>query len=191
MTFEFNTYDKWDDARWAGIEPLYREAFPHGAKPVGILHAMLDKKIAWLHIGYQDGKLAAMAVTGLSGPAAERMLIIDYMAVDTVLRNQGLGRKFLENIREWAVRKHDIQAILIEVEAGDTEEDAARVHFWEHCGFRATEYVHQYIWLPEPYRAMVMPLTRDFVITDNGQALFGRITDFHRKSFRKSESEGV
>ncbi|CQR55803.1 GNAT family N-acetyltransferase [Paenibacillus riograndensis] len=191
MTLEFKTYDKWDDALWAAMEPLYREAFPHGAKPVGILHAMLDKQIAWLHTGYQDGKLAAMAVTGLSGPAGERMLIIDYMAVDAGLRGQGLGRQFLELIRDWAVQKYDIQAVLIEVEAGHTEEDAARVHFWEHCGCIATEYVHQYIWIPEPYRAMVMPLTRDFAITDDGQALFRRITDFHRKSFRKSGDTGV
>ncbi|MNY68668.1 hypothetical protein D3C86_2064680 [compost metagenome] len=86
------------------------------------------------------------------------------------------------------MQKHDIQAILIEVEAGHTEADAARVHFWEHCGFMATAYVHQYIWLSEPYRAMVMPLTLDFAMTDDGQDLFRRITSFHMKSFRKSGS---
>ncbi|MGN7759843.1 GNAT family N-acetyltransferase [Paenibacillus sp. 22594] len=186
MTLEFMTYGEWDDALWAAIEPLYREAFPHGAKPVNILHNMLDKKIAWLHAGYQNGKIAAMAVSGLSGSSAERLLIIDYMAVDTQLRSQGLGRQFLEMIRDWAVQEHRIHAVLIEVEAGNTEDDAARVHFWEHCGFIATSYVHQYIWIPEPYRAMVLPLSQDFVITGDGQALFRHITNFHIKSFRKS-----
>ncbi|MHA6532053.1 GNAT family N-acetyltransferase [Paenibacillus sp. BAC0078] len=186
MKLTFMTYDQWDDALWASIEPLYREAFPHGAKPVNILKAMLDRKIARLHVRYQDGRIAAMAITGLSGSAAERLLIIDYMAIDTELRGQGLGRQFLEQIRDWYVREHHIQAILIEVEAGGTEEDAARVHFWEHCGFIATDYVHQYIWVPEPYRAMVLPISKDFTITDDGKNLFRRITDFHMKSFRKS-----
>ncbi|WP_379152615.1 GNAT family N-acetyltransferase [Paenibacillus sp. sgz5001063] len=187
MTLEFMTFEEWDDTLWAAIEPIYCEAFPHGAKPVKILHAMLDKKIAWLHAVYLDGEIAGMAVTGLTGPAAERMLIIDYLAIDTRLRSQGLGRRFLEIIRDWAVQEHHIQAVLIEVEAGDTEEDAARVHFWEHCGFIPTSYVHQYIWIPEPYRAMVLPLSQDFVITDEGQTLFRHITKFHTKSFRNSD----
>ncbi|MBW4080697.1 N-acetyltransferase [Paenibacillus sp. S150] len=186
MTLEFMTYDEWDDALWARLEPLYREAFPHGAKPVNILHAMLDKKIAWLHTGYQDGTIAAMAVTGLSGSTAERMLIIDYMAVDAAQRGRGLGRQFLESLCNWAVKEHHIHAVLIEVEADNTEENAARVRFWEHCGFIGTSYVHQYIWLPEPYRAMVLPLSRDFAVSDDGQALFRHITSFHMKSFRKS-----
>ncbi|WP_019911114.1 GNAT family N-acetyltransferase [Paenibacillus sp. HW567] len=186
MKLTFMTYDQWDDALWATIEPLYREAFPHGAKPVNILKAMLDRKIAWLHAGYQDGRLAAMAITGLSGSAGERLLIIDYMAIAAELRGQGLGRQLLEQIRDWSLREHHIQAILIEVEAGGTEEDAARVHFWEHCGFTATDYVHQYIWVPEPYRAMVLPIRENFPILDDGQTLFRHITNFHMKSFRKS-----
>lgn len=186
MQLDFMTYDRWDDALWAAIEPLYREAFPHGAKPVNILKAMLDRKIAWLHVGYQDSRITAMAVTGLSGSGTERLLIIDYMAIDVELRGQGLGRQFLEQIRDWSVREHHIQAILIEVEAGNTEEDAARVHFWERCGFTATDYVHQYIWVPEPYRAMVLPISRDFAIVDDVQSLFRHITRFHMKSFRKS-----
>lgn len=183
MRLALKTLTEWDEQWWDRLGPIYREAFDHGAKPEKVLRSMVSRGIACLHAGMIGDEAAAMAVTGFSG-TQDRRLILDYMAIRRDLRGKGLGRLFFAQIRDWAVREHQAEAVIIEAEAEDTEENRRRLAFWEHCGFIATSYVHQYIWVPEPYRALALPLSSDFAITDDGQSLFRDITSFHRKSFR-------
>ncbi|ASA26298.1 GNAT family N-acetyltransferase [Paenibacillus donghaensis] len=184
MKLDFATLEDWDEELWSRVEPLYLTAFPSGAKPVSILRSMVERKLACLHIGRSGGEYIAMAITGLGGKDPEQVLIIDYMAVREDHRGQGLGTLFLRQIREWAVHSFQLKALVIEVEAGNSPVHWERVHFWERCGFMLTAYIHQYIWVPEPYQAMLLPLEPDFMVKDEGQSLFKAINNFHKVSFR-------
>lgn len=184
MQWTFTTLTEWDEAWWDKLGPIYREAFPHGAKPEKILRGMLDRRIACLHAGHHEHEAMAMAVTGISGNPGRKRLILDYMAVRQDQRGHGLGHLFFSQIRGYAEQEHQAEAIVIEAEAEDTETNRERLRFWIDCGFRVTPYVHQYIWVPEPYRALYLPLNDRFRVTDDGQSLFREITSFHHRSFQ-------
>ncbi|MDT3424831.1 GNAT superfamily N-acetyltransferase [Paenibacillus forsythiae] len=185
MKRELVTLTHWSNEYWERVGPIYRQAFPSGAKPEGLLKNMLEKGIAVMHILMRGGEAEAMAVTGLAGSEPDTKLIIDYMAVRADLRGQGIGSLFLGKIRDWAVREHGISAIIIEVEAGDTAVHEERFHFWERCGFIRTAYVHQYIWVPEPYTAMVLPLKAGVPASYDGRSLFRFIESFHKRAYRR------
>jgi GNAT superfamily N-acetyltransferase len=185
MDMTFTTWQHWTEKLWQRMRPIYEEAFPHGAKPESLLRRMVERETAVLHEGTLGTVTAAMAVSGVVGPADNRKLIVDYMAVQHELRGHGLGHQFLRQIRDWAVSAYDVKAIIIEAEAEDNEANNARLAFWVHCGFIPTSYVHTYIWVPEPYRALVLPLTPGFELEDDGQSLFRSIIAFHEKAYRK------
>ncbi len=191
MTLTLRTWDRWDDAVWQQLKPIYEEAFIHGAKPEKIIRQMLDRQIAFLHAGYDGDELVAMALTGFGGATEPQTMIIDYMAIRHDRRGRGEGRLFFELLRDWGIAHHRIAAIIIEAEAEDTQENRERIVFWEKCGFQPTSYVHHYIWIPETYRALVLPLQPDFQVTDDGQHIFEQITDFHERSFRKQTSNNA
>ncbi|MFD2333337.1 GNAT family N-acetyltransferase [Cohnella sp. GCM10020058] len=174
--------DKPDDNSWQEALTLYREAFPtEGRKPDAILDRMFEKRISMLATGIEDGVMKAMAICGVL--AKPKLLLIDYLAVRETDRGQGIGTAFVSMIAEWA-REQALDGLLIEAEADDTAENKARIRFWEKCGFARTDYVHQYIWVPEPYRAMVRYFEPDRFTAPDGQALFRHISEFHRRSFR-------
>lgn len=186
MDLQFITIDKWDEALWKQMEQMYHEAFPSGAKSKGILRSMLDRHIAYLHAGLnQQGKVAALAVTGVVGKADDKILIIDYLTVGKELRGTGTGTWFLGQIRDWAVQEHSVRGIIIEAEAGTSDVHKERFHFWERNGFVLTSYIHQYIWVPEPYQALLLPLDGTEQPPDDGEALFRYINAFHSKAYRK------
>lgn len=185
MAIEFMTTNQWNDSLWRLIGPVYQEAFPRGAKTETILRSMLDRGIAWLHAVFEDGRTSAMAVTGIIVAGTNKVLIIDYMAVRRDMRGLGVGGQFLDKIREWAQQEQGVHAIVIEVEAEDTKANAYRMSFWEKNGFRPTAYVHKYIWVPEPYLAMVLPLNDTDTIPEDGKTLFRYITKFHEKAYRR------
>ncbi len=175
------TLDKLDDRYWPGALSLYRQAFPEG-KPEHILVAMFRKHIAYLHVVCDDEGVIAMAITGRV--AQGKLLLIDYMAVREDLRGQGVGQALLGEIKSWAAEELSADGLLIEVEYGKTREDVNRLRFWQKCGFVLTEYVHQYIWVPEPYQAMYFPLVPEADIPADGRKLFKYISDYHGRSFR-------
>jgi GNAT superfamily N-acetyltransferase len=184
MKMELITASHWDDKLWRSVEPVYREAFPSGAKPEGILRSMLDRGIAYLHAGLIDGQVATMAVSGILSEGNDKRLIIDYLAVSREMRGKGAGTVFLNLIIDWAIQNHGVQGVIIEAESGSLENHTQRIHFWEKNGFILTPYVHQYIWVPEPYQAMLKPLEPGVTVTDNGKSLFRYINNFHKKAYR-------
>lgn len=184
MKIELITTTDWDVSLWRSIEPVYREAFPSGAKPEGLLRSMLDRGIAYIHAGLIDGKAAAMAVTGSVDGVEGKHLIVDYLAVSRELRGQGAGTVFLDLIIDWAKKTNNVQGVIIEVESGNSESHAQRIHFWGKNGFILTPYVHQYIWVPEPYQSMLKPLEQSVKVKDNGESLFRYINNFHKKAYR-------
>jgi GNAT superfamily N-acetyltransferase len=180
---EFKTIDYWDPALWEMAEPVFHQAFPeHGRKRKTIIRGMFEKKMCQLHAAFDRSELIAMALTGKL--VNLNALLIDYLAVRQDRRNQGIGRMFLEHIKGWAVAEGHYDGIIIEIESEATPTNVKRSHFWRECGFNLTDYVHTYIWVPEPYQAMYLNLHPHIKMPQDGEALFRAITQFHNKAYR-------
>ncbi|WP_050182077.1 GNAT family N-acetyltransferase [Domibacillus robiginosus] len=178
---KIKTVSAWNDDLWQDASPLYMEAFgDKGAKPVKIIKNMFTQGIAELHVAYDESAAVAMALTGKL--ALDRVMIIDYLAVSPKKRDQGLGKHFVDYLRKKA-GDEGYQKLIIEAESEETPDNKRRIHFWQSCGFVLTEYVHHYIWVPETYQAMYLPLAADSGKV-TGEELFVFINTFHRLSFR-------
>ncbi|OLO27500.1 hypothetical protein BTA37_24900 [Priestia megaterium] len=183
---EIRTICTWDDELWQNASPLYLEAFgDKGAKPVKIIKNMFAQGIAELHVGYNKSIPVVMSLTGKL--VSNQMLIIDYLAVSEKERGHGLGKHFVDYLRQKAAAE-GYQKLIIEVESKETLDNRRRIGFWQSCGFLLTEYVHHYVWVPETYRAMYLPLIADSRKT-TGEELFMYINTFHRLSFRGDGKE--
>lgn len=182
---EVVTTDQWNESLWSEAEPIYYAAFPeHGRKKREIIQNMFKKHLCMLHLAKIEDQPVAMSLTGKTEHS--HALIIDYFAVREDQRGKGVGTLFLETIKRWAKEQGTYKLLLIEVEAEDNQTNQKRTHFWASMGFLETSYVHQYIWVPEPYRAMYLPLGNGSFSTD-GKHLFSHITSFHKESFAKKE----
>lgn len=182
---DFITIKYWDEAIWLKVRDIYNEAFgDHGGKPEKIIRNMFAKQLCSLHIAMIDNDVAAMALTGsLNG---SRILLIDYLAVQKNFRGHGFGKQFVNYLVKWALLKAKYDFLLLEAECDTTSENLNRIHFWEKCGFKlVNDYIHQYIWVPEPYMAMVHALYSGTEIPDSGKTLFKYIGKFHKDSFRQ------
>ncbi|MEW9701709.1 GNAT family N-acetyltransferase [Paenibacillus sp. SI8] len=183
MTLVYRTTAEWEEALWSKAELVYNEAFPeHGRKNRALIRSMFKRGICTLHTWEDRKEVVAMALT--AGNHQERVLVIDYIAVRQDQRGKGLGRKCIEDVRFWAETQTECRCIVIEVEAEPTQENAERIRFWEKVGFRLTDYVQPYIWVPETYRAMYMSLNEDAIPMDDGKILFTYITAYHEKAYR-------
>lgn len=182
ILLEFLTIDHWDEQMWERAGHIYHEAFDQkGAKPDKVLRNMFNKGIGFLHLGLDHHNIVALAISGrIKGKSA---VIIDYLAVHQDNRNKGIGGKLMNYIREWS-NSEGAKNIIIEVEAERAPENLARINFWKKCGFTLTDYIHQYIWVPEPYQAMYLNLLPDSAVPKTGEALFSYISQFHRQSFQ-------
>ncbi|NRD79526.1 GNAT family N-acetyltransferase [Bacillus sp. BRMEA1] len=180
---DFRTVDQWDEKVWKNVCFIYEQAFGNkGAKPEKIIRHMFQKGICYLHIGSKNGEVISMAITGkLNGINA---LLIDYLAVRQEMRGKGLGQEMIQYIKEWCLSASHFNSLIIEVESDISSENLARVHFWGKCGFHLTEYIHHYIWVPEPYQAMYLKLRDEVVVPETGEELFKYIGHFHKTSFR-------
>jgi GNAT superfamily N-acetyltransferase len=183
IEMEFKTIDRWDEELWNKAHIVYKQAFNHGAKPEKIIRNMFDKGICYLHVAIELHEVMAMAITGIVNNG--HTLLIDYLAVKEDKRGMGVGHKMLKYIEEWCKSHGWLNSIIIEAESEPTPENKERIHFWEKNGFIKTDYVHQYIWVPEPYLALYKKLSPDADLPIDGEALFQFITGFHRDSFNK------
>ncbi|UJF36213.1 GNAT family N-acetyltransferase [Paenibacillus hexagrammi] len=125
-----------------------------------------------------------MALTGVDQEA--KALLIDYIAIRQDARGKGCGRLMLDHIKQWARAAAGCKGMIVEVESEPTDENTRRIHFWESVGFHLTPYVHQYIWVPEPYQAMYVNFNQEDPLPEDGKALFKSITGFHEKAYRRN-----
>ncbi|MBP3966242.1 GNAT family N-acetyltransferase [Paenibacillus lignilyticus] len=184
----YQVTSNWNESLWRKVEPVYREAFPeHRGKSEGVIRRMFQRKLSELHTWMEAGEVVAMALTATDRGA--HVLVIDYLAVRASRRGGGLGRHCVEAISEWAKSSESCRAVVIEVEAERTEENAERIKFWLRTGFQLTSYVHPYIWVPETYQAMYLPLEPAFKPEDDGRSLFKFITKYHEKAYRGGDIE--
>lgn len=177
------TIDQWDEENWQKASPVYQQAFGEkGAKPEKIIRNMFRKRICFLHLAKIGEQVIGMALTGkLKGSSA---LIIDYLAVHKDWRNKGLGLKIIDLLKDWAGIEGNFDSLVIEVESDKLPENSARILFWEKCGFTLTDYIHQYIWVPEPYQAMYLKLHPNASLPMDGKVLFKYIGEFHKASYQ-------
>ncbi|UVI29278.1 GNAT family N-acetyltransferase [Paenibacillus spongiae] len=181
---EYRITDEWDQARWNGAERIYEQAFPlDGKKSRDIIRRMFEKGMCQLHTIVQGSETIGMALTGVDHQASA--LLIDYLAVRQDVRGSGYGRLLLDRIKQWARTIAGCKGIIVEVESEPTEENSRRIHFWETNGFQLTAYVHQYIWVPEPYQAMYVNFDETNRLPEDGKILFRSITRFHEKAYRR------
>ncbi|MCS7460552.1 GNAT family N-acetyltransferase [Paenibacillus doosanensis] len=184
-TLNYRISGEWDEERWNEAERIYEQAFPHeGRKSRAIIRRMFERRMCRLHTVARGGELAGMALTGIDKQA--RAVIIDYLAVRRDVRGTGIGRSLLGHIKQWARAEADAKGIIVEVESEPTEENKRRIRFWEANGFQLTSYVHQYIWVPEPYQAMYCSFSETDRLPEDGKALFRSITRFHEKAYRRT-----
>lgn len=176
------TVCSWNDEIWDDVSPIYFEAFgDKGAKPIKVIKNMLNQSLAELHVGYNDSEVVGVALTGKL--SSNRVMIIDYLAISGNKRGQGLGKQFVQYLRDRASAE-GCHKLIVETEAAETEENKKRIHFWSSCKFLLTEYIHHYVWVLETYYAMYIPLiTSSKKVT--GEELFVYFNTFHRLSFRE------
>ena len=179
---EFQTVDYWNEALWQKAEPIYHQAFKQGAKKQHIIRRLFERQRCFLHVAIDDEKAVAMAFTGKL--ESINALLIDYLAVREDIRGQGIGQRLMDYIKSWAAIEEKVGGLIIEVEAEITETNLNRIRFWEKAGFQLTDYVHQYIWVPEPYRAMCLKLRPTVQLPKDGESLFHYITQFHKAAYR-------
>lgn len=178
---ELELSEKPEDNVWTEALSLYHQAFPaQGRKPDAILKRMLDSGISLLATFTESQVMKAMAVCGVLDKP--KLLLLDYLTVRETVRGQGTGGAFVARLADWA-RSQGLRGLLVEAEAEDTPENEARLRFWENCGFVRTDYIHQYIWVPEPYRALILCFESGGSRPPEGQTLFRHISEFHRRSF--------
>jgi GNAT superfamily N-acetyltransferase len=123
-----------------------------------------------------------MAITGEIN--ASRVLIIDYLAIEQNYRGKGMGKEIVQYIKTWENRQEYYDCLLLEVEIEQTKESTNRITFWEIGGFTMLrDYIHQYIFLSEPYQAMSLILQGKSIPPFRGEESFKYISAFHRKSF--------
>lgn len=181
--WSYHVTDKWDEERWNAAELIYEEAFPlDGKKSRAIIQRMFAKRMCQLHMLEQNGEMAGMALTGIDDKA--QAIIVDYLAVRANLRGTGLGRLLLDRIKQWAREQHNCRGLIVEVESESTADNEQRIRFWQSNDFELTDYVHHYIWVPEPYRAMAFSFDPSDKLPDDGKQLFKSITRFHEKAYR-------
>ena len=102
-----------------------------------------------------DGALAAYAL--LYRPAGERIVLLDYLAVEPDRRHAGVGSMLLTQLREHYAASAD--ALLIECErpkaAPDEAQARERIHFYTRAGAQLTSVR---IWLFDvEYSILVLP----------------------------------
>jgi GNAT superfamily N-acetyltransferase len=184
---EFMTSFQWDEALWQKVSKIYHEAFgEHSPKPDKIIRNMFAKCICQLHVAFEDESVVAMALTGTNRLNLDSgILIIDYFAVEKDLRGSGIGREFFEYIKKWVISQKVFFRILLEVECENNFENHSRINFWKKCGFKLIDhYSHHYVWVPEPYQALVYNFQDATEFKLNGEEWFKNIADFHKESFR-------
>ena len=183
QTMEHQVYTEWDEAQWTSVLPIFDEAFgQYGRKPDAVVQSMVKTGLGVIHTAHVGNRVVAMALTGRL-PEIDALLI-DYLAVDEHQRNNSIGSQFLSFILEWAKNTLDVSLAVVEVQANG-DDAAAAVGFWRKNGFNVTPYVHQYVWVPEPYSAMYRTLTQPAYSPVDGRDLFTHISRFHGLSYRR------
>lgn len=183
---EFLTIDQWDEKLWEKASFIYFQAFQDkGCKPEKIIRNMFKKRICVLHLAIENSEVVAMALTGML--YGGESLLIDYLAVLKEVRGKGIGYRFVEYLKQWCKSNGQFSSILVEIESDLTPENIARQSFWIKCGFTLTDYIHHYIWVPEPYRTMFVNLYDKSELPEDGEKLFEYIGQFHKESFQIRE----
>ena len=118
---------------------------------------------------YLDGALVAYALC--YRPKEGRVILLDYLAVESDLRSRGIGTLLLGELRTHYASRAD--TLLIECErpktAPNEQEARKRIHFYTQAGAQLTNVR---IWLFEvEYSILILPCTMEIVALDWAQQM--------------------
>ncbi|WP_052342692.1 GNAT family N-acetyltransferase [Bacillus sp. EB01] len=168
-----------DDYRnWGRVEALYKAAFGSSAKPAWVIENMFKKQMCSLYILEEDREALAAGRLG-----ENKLLLIDYLAVDPLSQGKGLGYKLTQFIMAEAKKDNELEGVVLEAAA----DDEGAISFWQKYSFTRTSYVHQYKWVPEPYIALVHKFKSGILSEVSPQFLFELISKFHANSFKRQK----
>jgi len=109
-----------------------------------------------------------------------RCLLMDYFAVLPDVRNQGIGTRFMQEMKEYF---KDWNALLIESECAFDEISKKRLEFYQGCGaFISHEVVHLY---HVNYEILAIPLNQNFELDQVKKVMNEIYEKISPKAFQK------
>lgn len=141
-------------------ETRLREDFPPSElRPYSNMKYLMDLGAYRCFACRENGGIAAYALFAVSDGAA----LLDYYAVDSALRGQGVGSRFLSGLKAVS-EQFGAPYVIIEAESVESAETPAqveerrrRLRFYDHCGCRTTG-VYSFLFGVE-YQILVLPLS--------------------------------
>lgn len=129
-------------AQWLGLYRLYMSAFPAAErKPFAMIVKMYRKGVSDIWCISRNGEFAGLAIT-INSP---ELILIDYLAVRSRCRGQGIGSAALKALR----RTYAGKGVFLEIEstyddAPNKAERERRKRFYLGCGM---EELNVMVWL--------------------------------------------
>lgn len=106
-----------NQANEAQAKALYESSFPDNErKPWHIMVACVKKKSMKMYVMMKDDQVIALAFIVLYYP----YLLLDYLAIDKIFQNQGIGSQILK----WLIEKYPEHALFVEIEDYDVYQEA-------------------------------------------------------------------
>ena len=123
-------------------------------KPLNVIESRFKKNQNYCLVYFEEDVIKGYAIL----ETGQKSLLMDYFAVIESYRNQGIGTKFLCEMKEY-FREYD--ALFVESECAYDEISQKRLDFYQKAGFVISGLqVHLY---HVDYELMVLPLKADVV----------------------------
>ena len=144
-------------------------------KPLKMIMSRYKKKQNFCLLYLEGNEIKAYSIMEF----ANQSLLMDYFAVFPQFRNQGMGTRFLQEMRQYFI---EYEALFIESEAAYDEVSLKRLDFYRNAGALLSGIqVHLY---HVDYEIMVLPLKREIRMNEVEIMLNEIYTKIYPKAFR-------
>lgn len=147
-------------------------------KPLHVILSRLKKKQNLCLCYIEEDVMKGYSI--LEFDEVNQTLLMDYFAVFEKYRRQGVGTRFLQEMKEYF---KNWNALLIESECAFDEASQKRLDFYQKCGALISgEVVHLY---HVDYEILAIPLNYDFEVHQVKKAMNQIYEKIYPKSFQK------